>query len=140
MATQAVTEGRAIEAVDAQGLAALEWMHEQEMVSADGCVVAAFVSMQTCLSKPALVEPSNSRYAIMRRLIKDGWTQSGTPGPGSVEPESKTFYAGGSLEYFLLLQDYFPQLFSYDSVHGFYHSQLNGYYDCLLLAFSKNAA
>ena len=117
---------------------ALQWMSEQALVGPDGFVEEAFVSLRTRLRQPERVTPHrNSRYGVMKWLQGLGWRSCATPGQASLDPASKAFYAGGSLDYLLLLHDHEGAISAYHESFTFYHNQTKGYYECLMYAMAN---
>lgn len=134
-------EALAVATVDSgQHAAALHWMEQNGILTEDGHVADAFVSIQTEVHKPVLVGPCRSRFSICHKLKEAGWREavdSKTERLRASLPD-KVFNPAAALEYFLLLDTYLPQLLRYDEAFQLRHAQPKAYYEAILAYFQKH--
>ncbi|CAE7233349.1 unnamed protein product [Symbiodinium necroappetens] len=141
VASAAISGGctvREVSTNDVAHEAAIEWMTQQSIVNQNGFLDDAFVTVATHLAKPIAADVSDSRFAICKYLLQNGWKPAESAGAASLA--TKTFNAAAPLEYFLLLRHYDGLLLRYDDTFGFRHTQLKSFYDALLASFKRERA
>ena len=114
-------------------VAALEWMERNGMLTEEGYLADAFVTLQTRVLSPNPVGQCTSRLSICEGLRASGWCEASRGARPSLA--DKIYNGAGPLEYFVLLKSFAELLLRYDEKFVFRHAQPKAYYEAILASF-----